>query len=144
MSYSNNPLQSLQGADAACQTPADKLVLTPVFPIEVVEFGLVPTTSLADAAGGLVYKLDKRPTAGSDTDRGDGDIGILTLTAAQADALDAGTVAKCRMASPTVIYPGEQAVLELTTGVDSGAGVVFITFREYFADDDADEVVVAE
>ena len=123
----------------------DKLVLSPAVPIEVLEFGFLLTAAVDDTAGdGMVAKLDKRPTAGSETGRGDGDAGVMTLTQAQADALEAGEVARSRPDSPALIYPGEEAVLQLTDAVAvSGTGIPFIVYREAHKSDRTTETVVS-
>lgn len=114
-------------ADASAT--GDKLTFTPAMPVEIVEFGIIVTTALVDAAGGLVLKADVRPTAGSDTSRTDGTAGTMTLTSTQANR-SAGQVVRSRPASPLTVLPGQQVILELTTAVDSGAGIAFIVFRE--------------
>jgi len=56
-----------------------------------------------------VVKFDKRPTFGSNTSRGDGDVGVLNLTTAH---LQGQVVYK--MFSPVKISPGEEVVAEVT------------------------------
>jgi hypothetical protein len=142
MSYSNNPIQKETATLSDASATGDKLTFTPAKAVEVVGFGIIVTTALADAADGLVLKADIRPTAGSDSSRGDGDAGTLTLTQAQADGKAAGKVVRCRPTSHAVVYPGQQVVLDLTTAVDSGAGIAFIEFREAFKGDQSNETVV--
>lgn len=129
-------------SDADMSGTGDQGTFTPAFPCEIVGFGYVITTVVVDAAGGLVLKADKRPTAGSDTSRGDGDVGTLTLTAAQASALTAGKVMLARPTSPVTVYPGEQVVLDLTTAPDSGAGLPFVIYRHKPKTDDTDITIV--
>lgn len=142
MSYSNNPKQKETATLADASATGDKLTFTPAVPVEVLEIGIIVTTALVDAAGGLVLKADLRPTAGSDSGRGDGDVGVMTLTSAQANKV-AGKVVRSRFTSPYKVIPGQQVVLDLTTAVDSGAGIAFIVFREALALDDSGEVIVA-
>lgn len=131
--------QNVQATIADMSSTGDKVTLTPVVPVTVVSFGFIVTTAIV---GALVMKCDKRPTAGSDTGRGDGDLGTLTLSASQGGSLAAGDVARCRPAAsssfgagpaPTeagnLVLPGEQAILELTTGATSGAAIGFIEFK---------------
>jgi len=140
-----SPMKKEQfAADADMSGTGDQGTFTPVFPSEIVEFGYIITTAVVDAAGGLVLKCDVRPVAGSDTDRTDGTGGTLTLTAAQANALTAGKVMRSRPNQPITVMPGQQAVLELTTAPDSGAGIPFIVYREKPAYRDAVETVVTE
>lgn len=118
----------------------DKVTLTPGVPVEIVSFGVICTTVFV-AAGSMVWNCSKRPTAGSDTGRVSGSLGTMTLTATQA-ALAAGSLARCRpdtksgafagpapAAANMTVLPGEQAVLDLTTGITSGAGIAFIEYR---------------
>lgn len=142
MSYSNNAKQKETATLADASATGDKLTFTPAVPVEILEIGIIVTTVIVDAAGGLVLKADIRPTAGSDTSRGDGDAGVMTLTSAQANKA-AGKVQRSRPASPAIVYPGQQVIVELTTAADSGAGIAFIVFREAFAGDQTNETVVA-
>jgi hypothetical protein len=142
-------------ADTAC-------ILTPVFPVEIISFGFIVTTALVSATE-FVAKLDLRPSAGSDTSRGDGDLGTLTLTAAQiVIATAVGSVVRSRpdtlstafvTASPgpvegaMVVLPGQQAVIQVTTALaTSGQGIPFIEYRFLPKADRAStiEVVVKE
>lgn len=132
-----------EGVDAITST-GDILVFTPARPIAVVDFGLVVTTTFNASAGAVTLKLDKRVTAGSDTGRGDGDLGTLTMTAAQAQALAAGDVARSVKAEGSgayagpaateaadVVLPGEQAVVEVTdAAATAGSGIPFIGFKD--------------
>jgi hypothetical protein len=59
------------------------------------------------AAG--VVKFDKRPTFGSDSGRGDGDVGVLNLTTAHLQ----GMVVYKRV-TPIKISPGEEVVAQVT------------------------------
>ena len=125
-------------ADTAC-------ILTPVFPVEIISFGFIVTTALISATAFLA-SLDKRIAAGSDTGRGDGDLGTLSLTAAQiVIATAVGSVVRSRpdslaAAFPTVtpgpveaayvVLPGQQAVLQVNTALaTSGQGIPFIEYR---------------
>lgn len=142
MGYEFQPLKEVFSADADMSGTGDQGTFTPAYPCEIVGFGYVITTAVVDAAGGLVLKADKRPTAGSDTSRGDGDCGTLTLTSAQANALTAGKTMLCRPTQPTRVQPGEQVVLDLTTAPDSGAGLPFVIFKHSPTTDDTDITVV--
>lgn len=59
------------------------------------------------AAG--VVKFDKRPTFGSNTNRGDGDVAVLNLTTAHL-----GGKVVYKMITPVKISPGEEVVAEVT------------------------------
>lgn len=127
--YQESMQKEIFASDADMSGTGDQGTFTPAVPVEIIEFGYIITTVVVDAAGGLVLKADRRITAGSDTGRTDGTGGTLTLTSAQANALVAGYVMRCRPASPITINAGEQIVLELTTAPDSGAGLPFIVYR---------------
>lgn len=151
--------QNVQATISDLSSTGDKVTLTPVIAVEIVSFGFIVTTASVDAAGGLVMKCDKRVTAGSDTGRGDGDLGTLTLTSAQAN-LAAGGVARSRLSgsntstpnnaivgpAPTdsayTVLPGQQAILELTTAVDSGAAIGFIEYKPMARKDRASSIEV--
>lgn len=61
------------------------------------------------AAAGVV-KADLRPTAGSDTDRGDGDLGVITF----ATTHDGGEVVYHELAAPVKVSPGAELVFQVT------------------------------
>lgn len=125
---------------ADMSSTGDKVTLTPAVPVEIVSFGVICTTVFV-AAASLVFKCDKRVTAGSDTGRTDGTLGTLTATATQAaispgslirsrpDGLSSAFAGPAPAAANMVVLPGEQAILELTTGITSGAGIGFIEYR---------------
>lgn len=95
-----------EGAQFDVNTAADKVTFTIADDVEIVEIGLI----IAGAdAGGATVKFDKRPTAGSDTSRGDGDIGEITIPAA--DSLGKVLYEKV---SDTTVLRGEQIVVQVT------------------------------
>lgn len=67
---------------------------------------------LADPAEAGVVRVDRRPTAGSNTGRGDGDIAILNIAAThnQGDVI-------YKDGLDVELLPGEQAVAEVTDAV---------------------------
>jgi len=85
-----------------------------VFSVEhscmVILAGANITETNAGATTPGVVKFDKRPTAGSDIDRGDGDIATLNMatTAAGKQLYD-------EVAAGTELNPGEEVVVELAT-----------------------------
>ena len=90
-------------------------------PVYVRAVAVVLTTT-ASCAG--VVKVDKRPTVGSDTSRGDGDIASITIPNAAA----AGTVYYQDQIN-IKLSPGEQAVVEVTDATGNGtqtADVIFV------------------
>lgn len=72
------------------------------------------------AAAGVV-KFDKRPTAGSDTGRGDGDVAIINL----ATSHDGGEVVY-KDGLNVILNPGQEVVAEVTdaTGASDTAEVI--------------------
>lgn len=92
------------------QSPADIARFAPAMKFRVKYVACVVTeTSAGDTTTGVV-KFDKRPTAGSDTSRGDGDIGhIKVLTTA------AGKCLFDRAGHGEVIEPGEEVIFQLVT-----------------------------
>ena len=97
------------GVDAD-QAAADVGVFQVPYKCEVVQAGLMITeTSEGDTTKGVV-DFDKRPTCGSDTDRGDGDIGHFVM-----GTTSAGKVLYDKVAIGTVLYPGDEVVVQLST-----------------------------
>lgn len=136
--YTEN-MQKETATIADLSAAADKLTFTPIVPCEIVEFGVIITTVVV-ASASTVFKLDKRPTAGSDTGRGDGDLGTGTFVSTLVKT--AGSVWRSRPTNPGVLLPGQQAILELTTGATSGAGIGFIVYRNKPVYRDAAEAAV--
>lgn len=80
------------------------------FKCEVFMAGGVVTEVCAGSSTTPVVKFDLRPTAGSDTARGDGDIANLVLSTTAA-----GKVMYDRAAVGTILEPGQEVMIELTT-----------------------------
>jgi hypothetical protein len=91
------------------QTAADVGYFSIPFKCQVYLAGLEITETCAGTTPGVV-KMDKRPTAGSDTDRGNGDIATFNMgtTAAGKFLYDVA-------GRGTVLNPGEQVVVEIAT-----------------------------
>ncbi len=85
------------------------------FDVVEVEVTWEGTSSHATVA---VIKFDKRPTANSDTGRGDGDVGAITKTAAN---VQGKTFYKVPSALVTV-QAGEEIVVEVTTANGDAVG----------------------
>ena len=99
----------------------DDFTFTPAFPCDVWGYVAVVSTKIEGSAAGAapVIKVDKRPTAGSDTGRGDGDVvaaATLPLNTA------AGKGIYKILSTPVALNIGEQAVVEVTT---AATGVVY-------------------
>lgn len=76
-----------------------------------------------DIAATGVIKFDKRPTFGSDTGRGDGDVAVLNLTTSHTQ----GKVVY-KMGLNVKINPGESVVAEVTdvTGAGDKADIILL------------------
>ncbi len=93
------------------QSPADVGSFVIPYRCEVFLAGAVVCESCIGTSGTTpVVKYDKRPTAGDDTSRGDGDIAHLILATTAA-----GKVMYDRVAKGTVLEPGEEVVVQLVT-----------------------------
>ena len=91
-------------------TPADVGVFHVPFKCQVMRAQLPVTETCAGGTTTPVMKFDKRPTIGSNTDRGDGDIANFVMsTTAQ------GKVLYDEAAVGTVLEPGEEVVVQLVT-----------------------------
>ncbi len=88
------------------------------FPVMI--HGIFAAVGNTIAAAG-VLKCDKRPTFGSDSSRGDGDLGVITF----ATSHTGGKVVYHLLAAPIKLSPGEQAVFEVTdaTGASDVADI---------------------
>lgn len=142
------------GASDLLTATGDGLVFTPGVPAEIISFGMIMTVGGDDSGGdGCVLKLDKRVTAGSDTGRGDGDLGTLTMTLAQVALAVAGSVIRARpntnedayagpgpVEASRKVMPGEQAVLQVTdVASTAGTGLPFIEWKPIADEITADE-----
>jgi len=104
-----------QGIDMDGAT-GDKAFFQIPFRCQVVLAGVVVTEVCAGSSTTPVVKFDLRPTAGSDTDRGDGDIANLVLSTTAA-----GKVMYDEDAVGDVLEPGEEVVVELATAAVGGS-----------------------
>lgn len=92
------------------------------FKCQVVLAGLVITEVCAGTATPVI-DFDKRPTAGSDTDRGAADIAhfVCGTTAA-------GKLLYDEVAVGTILYPGEEVIIEIKTQPTGSATGHFVPF----------------
>ncbi len=116
------------GIDAT-QSAADVAVFDVPFNCSVQSAFLLVTATCAGADATPVVKYDKRPTAGSDTGRGDGDIAhfVLGTTAGGSALYDADGLR-------TSLEPGDQVVVQLVTaaaGVGAAGSFVPVLNVEY-------------
>jgi hypothetical protein len=101
---------------ALTQAAGDLAVFTVPFKCVLLYSALCVTTACAGLTTTPIVKLDKRPTAGSDTGRGDGDAGVFTL----------GTMAQGKFVyfmptSRVELEPGQEVVMQLTQ-IAAGTG----------------------
>lgn len=122
MPYTVNVKEEMVAKDAALSALADIGDWAPSrFPHIVRAAALILTTDVT-AVG--VVKFDKRPTAGSNTGRGDGDVAIINLLAAH----NQGEVI-FKDGLNVLIKPGEEVVAEvtdLTAAAETAHVVLFV------------------
>ncbi len=113
----------------------DKMTFMTAVPVNIVRWGVI-ADSLIDVGVGFTIKGDFRPTAGSDTGRGDGNVGDVTVTA---DIAQGEGVYTEECATPAVttavptkfkLDPGEQVVFQVTDVADTaGTGMIFVEYE---------------
>jgi hypothetical protein len=96
------------------QTAADVAHILVPFNCEVVRAQLIVTETCAGTTPGVV-KFDRRPTAGSATDRGDGDIADFKM-----GTTAAGKVLYDLVAAGTLLDAGDEIVVEISTAPATG------------------------
>lgn len=109
------------GASADLTSTGDKLVVTALEDINLFEFGIVVTTAITGGADTLIVAVDKRPIAGSDTNRGSADIGSGTVNTSVNVAGDV-----IRKFISYSLKKGEQAVVEVTDAAAAGVGLPYV------------------
>lgn len=98
---------ALTTAQFDINTAADKAIITIPFKCRVHRAFVVVEGTDANTA---TIKFDKRPTAGSDTSRGDGDVAVINLTAAN----NQGKMFYKDPTTSITLKEGEQVVVEVT------------------------------
>lgn len=95
-------------------------------PADIVRVGFIVTAAF-DSTANTVVAVDKRPTAGSDTGRGDGDIATINIP----DDTAAGTVWTVEVNPSSIqVDAGEQIVFQVTTAASSaGSGIYFVEYQ---------------
>ncbi|WP_028316699.1 hypothetical protein [Desulfatibacillum aliphaticivorans] len=110
------------------QSPADVAVVAINQNCTLMEVGMLVTETCGGATSTPVVKFDKRPTAGSDSGRGDGDLGVLNLS-----TTSAGKVMYDHAGRGTRLEAGEEIVVQLTTMADgtgaAGHGRPYVKVR---------------
>lgn len=97
------------------QAAADVARILVPFKCEIVMAQLIITEVCAGTTPGVV-KMDRRPTAGDDTGRGNGDIGEFAM-----GTTAVGKVLYDEVAKGTVLNAGDEIVVEITTRPLTGA-----------------------
>jgi hypothetical protein len=98
------------------QGAADMGAFIVPFKCEVHEAGAVVTEACAGDTTTPEVDFDKRPTAGSDTDRGAADVGHLILSTTAA-----GKVMYDKAGQGTLLYPGQEVVCQLAVASTGNA-----------------------
>ena len=120
------------GALLAFDGTGDRVTFTPARPVNIVRWGIIVAV-LLDVGAAFTIKADFRPTANSDTGRGDGDVGDITLTADVAVGLGVYTeeVSGAGNGQKFKVDPGEQVVFQVTDAADTtGDGWIFVEYEE--------------
>ena len=119
------------GADLSLTSTADIYTFTIPCKMKPLRVGITVGTTISSSSAPVV-KFDRRPAAGSDTSRGDGDVGTVTLstTVAQGQVYyednDGGT-----SWTTTLLDEGDQVVVQVTTAASStGGGVPWIMYEQ--------------
>lgn len=114
----------------------DKAFWQPGQPVDILRWGII-ADGLVDVGAGMTVKLDVRSTVGTDTGRGDGDGGDITITAdiAAGDGIytEELTAAAITASNPGILEldPGEEVVFQVTDAADTaGNGYFFIEYIE--------------
>jgi hypothetical protein len=126
------------GTVLAFDGTGDLVTFTPARPVNIVRWGIIVAVIL-DVGAGFTMKADFRPTANSDTDRGDGDVGDITTTTDVAvgkgiyteEVLGDGSGSGVSAEQKFKVDPGEQVVFQVTDAADTtGDGWIFVEYEE--------------
>lgn len=132
------------GGPVVFTSTGDKFIMSPANPLKILRWGIV--WAVAKDASALVVTLAQRPTAGSDTARAV--IDTLSDSAARAAGVQVerkfsgtnpnsstgsdGSLVNIAAGGLPIIYPGQQAVIAVTTGASStGQGYLYAEYIEY-------------
>jgi hypothetical protein len=105
------PLVHQGTAGIATNSTGDKWIFTIPFKCEVVRAFCVVQGSSSNGTAAVI-KFDKRPTAGSDSGRGDGDVAVLSKTASVSQQ---GKMLYEDPATRVTLDEGDEVVVEVTT-----------------------------
>ena len=119
-------------AQVTVNSTGDKMTFTPGRPVNIIRWGII-ADALIDVGAGMTIKADFRPTAGSDSGRGDGDVGDITTTSdiAQGKGLFTQDLSDDATEVKFQVDPGEQVVFQVTDAADTaGTGHIFVEYEE--------------
>lgn len=124
MSYDHTQLETIVAKDASVASAADVGDWAPGYVPMIIRAVALVFTTAANATGAL--KVDKRPTAGSDTARGDGDVATInytTTTGAQGKVVYKDGLS-------IKVSPGEEVVFQITDATPTAGNAHLILFVE--------------
>lgn len=115
----------------------DKLRYVVPFKCEIRQLQAHVFSTVAEA---VVIKADKRPTAGSDTGRGDGDLGSISLGASDQQ----GKVVVDTPSARLTLDRGEELVMQVTTASTCNKVVALEVLVERIAEVDGNNSDISE
>lgn len=107
----------------ALTSTGDDWTVTAGMPFDVVAVGFLVTTAFS-STDDTVVKFDKRPTAGADTGRGDGDVAEMNIPT----GTPAGKLWYVPLDPPVEINAGEQVVAEVTAAASSAGSGIYVMY----------------
>ena len=128
MAYTHSKKEEIVAKDASLASAADVGDWAPGYVPHIVRAVSLVFTTAVDATGEL--KVDKRPTAGSDTGRGDGDVATIaytTTTGAQGKVVYAGTTAAPLNVK---VSPGEELVFQVTDATPTAGAAHLVLYLD--------------
>lgn len=124
MAYTHSKYEVLVIKNAALSSAADIGDWSPGYIPHIIRAVAMVFTTVMSHTG--VTKVDKRPLAGDDTGRGDGDIATINYTVAL------GAVGKCIYVDglDVEILPGQEAVFQVTDATPTSGNAHLILYVE--------------
>jgi hypothetical protein len=124
MGYTHSKYEVLVTANASVASAGDIGDWSPGYIPHIIRAVAMVFTTVSQATG--VTKVDKRPAAGSDTGRGDGDIATINYTAAGSAA---GQVIY-KDGLDIELLPGAEAVFQVTDATPTSGNAHLILYVE--------------
>jgi hypothetical protein len=124
MAYTHSKYEVIVAKTQSVASAADIGTWAPGYMPHIIRAVAMIFDVSANATG--VTKVDKRPTAGSDTGRGDGDIAILNYTT----AVGAQGLVVYKDGLDIELLPGEEAVFEVTDATPTAGSAHLILYVE--------------